>query len=78
MKITVDCLKPGERGIIKNIGGKGAIRRRLIDMGITPNTEIMLRRIAPFGDPIQINIRGYELSIRKADAKEIIIEKCKG
>lgn len=78
MKITVDCLKPGERGIIKNIGGKGAVRRRLIDMGITPNTEIMLRRIAPFGDPIQINIRGYELSIRKADAKEIIIEKCKG
>lgn len=66
-------LKPGETGIIENVGGKGAFRRRLIDMGITPEAKVSVIRLAPFGDPIQIQIRGYELSIRKSEAEKIII-----
>ncbi|MEG0899875.1 MAG: FeoA domain-containing protein [Oscillospiraceae bacterium] len=54
---------------------EGALRRRLVDMGITPGVEIMVRKIAPLGDPIQINLRGYELSIRKDDAANIEIKK---
>lgn len=66
-------LKPGESGFVEKIIGEGAFRRRLIDMGITPETKITVVRLAPFGDPIQITIRGYELSIRKSDAEQIII-----
>lgn len=75
METTVNKLRPGERGIVKSVGSKGAVRRRLIDMGITPGAEIIMKKFAPFGDPIQINIRGYELSIRKSEAEEVIIEK---
>lgn len=75
METTINMLRPGEKGIVKSVGNKGAVRRRLIDMGITPGAEIILRKYAPFGDPIQINVRGYELSIRKSDAKKVIIEK---
>ncbi|MEG1427173.1 MAG: ferrous iron transport protein A [Oscillospiraceae bacterium] len=72
-EIKLNELKPGKRGIVAGITGTGALRRRIIDMGITPGAEIMMRKTAPLGDPLQINIRGYELSLRKADAKEITI-----
>lgn len=71
---TVDKLRPGEKGKVESLGCKGAIRRRIIDMGITPGAEIMMRKTAPLGDPIEINVRGYELSIRKSEAKDIRIE----
>mgnify|MGYP004468155237 CR=1 FL=1 len=71
---TVHDLKMNESGVVLRIGGCGALRRRIIDMGITPGAVIIMRKVAPFGDPIEINVRGYELSIRKSDAKEIVIK----
>ena len=70
----LDRLKPGERGRVCNVGGSGALRRRLLDMGITPGTIVMVRKVAPLGDPIELCLRGYELSIRKADATNIEVE----
>ena len=59
---------------VKNLYGEGALRRRIMDMGITKGTEILIRKVAPLGDPIEVNVRGYELTIRKADAHLIEIE----
>ena len=64
----------GERGVIRLVTGEGAIRRRLFDMGLTPGTTVYLRKKAPFGDPLEITVRGYELSLRKADAEMIEIQ----
>lgn len=72
---TVDDLKIGEQGTVADIGCSGALRRRIIDMGITPGAVVIKRKTAPFGDPIEINVRGYELSIRRSEAKEIILEE---
>lgn len=72
---TVANLKPGEYGTVMSIGSSGAIRRRIIDMGITPGAVVFMRKSAPFGDPIEINVRGYELSIRKSEAKEIYLSE---
>lgn len=71
---TLDELKIGEQGIVVSIGSSGALRRRIIDMGITPGAAVIKRKAAPFGDPIEINVRGYELSIRRSEAKEIMLE----
>ena len=60
---------------VTKVGGDGPTKRRIMDMGITKNTEIYIRKVAPLGDPIQINLRGYELSIRKDDAKNISVEE---
>lgn len=57
------------------ITGKGALKRRIMDMGLTKGTEFFVRKVAPLGDPIQINVRNYELSVRKADAKLLEIEE---
>ena len=73
-KRTLEDLVPGERGIILRVGSdKGAVKRRLVDMGLTPGTEVMVRKVAPFGDPIEVNLRGYELSLRKEDAAQITL-----
>lgn len=77
-KMTLDELKIGEACIIKVVNGEGALRRRLLDMGLTPKTRVVLRKIAPMGDPIELYLRGYELTIRKEDAAQIEIEKIKG
>ncbi len=61
----------GEKGIVAAVRGEGAIRRRLFDMGITPGAEIYLRKKAPLGDPIEISLRGYELTLRKAEAAQV-------
>jgi Fe2+ transport system protein A len=66
-------LKPGDVGFIENIAEKEDFRRHLIDMGMTPGTQVEVIRFAPFGDPIQIHIRGYELGIRKSEAKKILV-----
>lgn len=67
----IDC---GQTVKVKKIEGSGPIRRRIMDMGITKGSEIYVRKVAPLGDPIEINIRGYELSLRKSDAEMIIVE----
>ena len=69
---TLEDLAPGEKGIILQVGNeRGPVKRRLVDMGLTPGTEILVRKVAPFGDPIEVNLRGYELSLRKEDAAQI-------
>lgn len=68
---TVNDMKIGEKGIVMSLGCSGALRRRIIDMGITPGAVIIMRKAAPMGDPLEINVRGYELSIRRSEAKEI-------
>lgn len=73
--MTLNQLKPGEKSKILAVGGKGALRDRLLDMGLTPRTEVMIRKVAPMGDPIEIHLRGYELTLRVADAKNIQIEE---
>jgi Fe2+ transport system protein FeoA len=65
----------GERGVIVAVKGEGAIRRRLFDMGLTPGAEVYLRKKAPLGDPIEISLRGYELTLRKAEAAHVELER---
>ncbi|MBE5741847.1 MAG: ferrous iron transport protein A [Clostridiales bacterium] len=71
---TVRDLKVGESGIVVKLYGEGAVKRRIMDMGITKGVKITVRKVAPLGDPLELNLRGYELSIRKADAEMIEIE----
>ncbi|NLB71342.1 MAG: ferrous iron transport protein A [Chloroflexi bacterium] len=68
---TLRDVKIGETARVAKIHGQGNIRRRIMDMGITKNVDIYVRKVAPLGDPIEINIRGYELSLRKEDASII-------
>ena len=69
--MTLDKLPIGKEAVITAVGGEGALRCRLLDMGITPHTKIMIRKVAPMGDPIEIHLRGYELTIRLEDAQKI-------
>ena len=71
---TLKDVKVGKRVKVIKVGGEGAIKRRIMDMGITKGVEIYVRKVAPLGDPIEINVRGYELSLRKADADMIEVE----
>ena len=73
--MTLDRLKVGASGVIRAVGGQGALRRRLLDMGLTPKTRVMVRKMAPMGDPIEIRLRGYELTLRLEDARQIEIEE---
>ena len=70
---TLAQLEIGDRGVVAKVNGEGAIRRRLFDMGITPGADVYLRKKAPLGDPIEIAIRGYELTLRKAEAANVEI-----
>ena len=65
---TLAEFKIGEQGDVVKVNGEGAMRRRLFDMGITPGAHIILRKVAPFGDPMEITVRGYELTLRKNEA----------
>ncbi|WP_294773451.1 FeoA family protein [uncultured Eubacterium sp.] len=71
---TLKEIKVGQSAIIKKIHGDGALKRRIMDMGITKGVEVYIRKVAPLGDPLEITVRGYELSIRKADAELIEVE----
>ena len=64
----------GEAGVVKAVNGEGWVRRRLFDMGVTPGTEVIFRKRAPFGDPLLIALRGYELSLRKTEADCVVVE----
>lgn len=68
---TLKDIKIGEAAIVKKLHGAGAVRRHIMDMGITKGTEIFVRKVAPLGDPMEINLRGYELTLRKDDAAKI-------
>ena len=70
---TLQQVKVGDTVVVKKLHGDGAVRRRIMDMGITKGVEIYVRKLAPLGDPVEINVRGYELSIRKSDAEMIEI-----
>lgn len=72
--MSLDELKVGQTATILAVNGQGALRGRLLDMGLTPHTEILLRKVAPMGDPIEVTLRGYELTLRVADAQQIEVE----
>ena len=76
--MTLDRLKIGASGVITAVGGQGALRRRLLDMGLTPKTRVLVRKVAPMGDPIELCLRGYELTLRKEDAARIQVEPLPG
>lgn len=71
--MTLDKLKTGQSAKITAVGGEGALRNRLLDMGLIPKTTLTLQKIAPLGDPIEIRVRGYELTLRLEDAKKITV-----
>lgn len=71
---TLKDVKIGETVKVLRLNGEGAVKRRIMDMGITKGTEIFVRKVAPFGDPVEVNVRGYELSLRKADAEMVLID----
>ena len=74
LNMTLDKCPVGKEYRITAVNGEGALRRRLLDMGITPRTVVMIRKVAPMGDPIEIHLRGYEFTIRIDDAKKIEVE----
>lgn len=71
---TLREIKIGDTCKVKRVHGEGALKRRIMDMGITKGTEIYVRKVAPLGDPVEISVRGYELSVRKSDAELIEVE----
>ncbi len=71
---TLKDISIGQTAKVIRLHGEGAVKRRIMDMGITKGTEILVRKVAPLGDPIELKVRGYELSIRKADAQQIEVE----
>ncbi len=73
--MTLDQLKPGQSGTILTVGGDGPLRCRLLDMGLIPRTRVTLQKTAPMGDPIEIRVRGYELTIRVDDARKIEVRE---
>lgn len=74
MEKTLEQCKIGESGKIVGVGGEGRLRRRLFDMGVTPGAEVTLRRRAPLGDPIEVTLRGYELTLRRTEAALVTVE----
>lgn len=64
----------GQRGVIKAVEGEGRIRRRLFDMGVTPGAEVTLKKKAPLGDPLEVSLRGYELTLRISEAENVVME----
>ena len=71
---TLKDVAVGDSAIVKKLSGEGAVKRRIMDMGVTKGVEIFVRKVAPFGDPIEVTVRGYELSLRKAEAENILVE----
>ncbi|MDE5771892.1 MAG: ferrous iron transport protein A [Ruminococcus sp.] len=72
--MTLRDVKIGQTVKVKKLSGEGAVKRRIMDMGMTKGTEVHIRKVAPLGDPIEVTVRGYELSLRKADAEMVEVE----
>lgn len=75
--MTLDKYPIGKTAVITAVGGTGALRRRLLDMGLTPKTTVLVRKTAPMGDPLELELRGYSLTLRKEDAASIEVEPFK-
>ena len=73
--MTLRQVKKGQTVVVEKLLGEGAVKHRIMDMGITKGTEIYVRKVAPLGDPVEVTVRGYELSIRKADAELIQLKE---
>lgn len=73
--MTLNEFGPGSRLVITRLSGAGPVKRRIMDMGLTKGTEVYIRKVAPLGDPYELNVRGYELSVRKADAAMIEVKE---
>ena len=71
---TLKDVKIGETVVIDRLNGEGALKRRILDMGLTKGTQVYVRKVAPLGDPMELTVRGYELSVRKADAELIEVK----
>lgn len=71
---TLKDVAVGEKAVVKRLTGEGALKRRIMDMGVTKGVEIFVRKVAPLGDPMEVTVRGYELSLRKAEAESILVE----
>ena len=74
--MTLREVKKGQTVVVQKLNGEGAVKRRIMDMGITKGTEIFVRKVAPLGDPVEVTVRGYELSVRKADAEKVVVKDC--
>lgn len=74
MKKNLDQFTVGESGVVLSVAGEGKIKRRLFDMGITPGADVSMRKKAPLGDPIEVTLRGYELTLRKTEAACVVME----
>lgn len=72
--MTLDMLPPGQEAVITSVGGTGVLRCRLLDMGLIPKTSVRVEKLAPLGDPMELRIRGYALSLRREDARNITVE----
>ncbi len=72
--MTLKDVKVGQTVKVSKLSGEGAVKRRIMDMGITKGVEVYVRKVAPLGDPIEVTVRGYELSVRKADAEMILVD----
>ena len=72
--MTLRDVQIGQTATVTKLTGEGAVKRRIMDMGITKGVEIFVRKVAPLGDPVEVTVRGYELSVRKADAEMIEVE----
>ena len=71
---TLKDVKVGESAVVVKLHGEGALKRRIMDMGLTKGTEVYVRKVAPLGDPMELTVRGYELSLRKSDAEQIEVQ----
>ena len=71
---TLKDVAVGDKAVVKRLTGEGALKRRIMDMGVTKGVEIYVRKVAPLGDPMEVTVRGYELSLRKAEAESIVVE----
>ena len=74
--MTLREVKKGQTVTVLKLNGEGVVKRRIMDMGITKGTEIYVRKVAPLGDPVEVTVRGYELSVRKADAEKVVVKDC--
>lgn len=71
---TLKEVQAGQSAVVKKLSGEGAVKRRIMDMGITKGVEIVVRKLAPLGDPMEVTVRGYELTLRKNEAENIVVE----
>lgn len=73
--LTLRDISVGERARVVKLSGEGALKRHIMDMGVTKGVEIFVRKVAPLGDPLEVSVRGYELSLRKSEAENVLVER---